>query len=382
MTRFSGVHQPGGDGPELLRGDPDPAVAHGGRRGRELPGQHADRVGRHAASGRHPLGRVARGDRPEPIEAVGEVGQPPGSVQLLGEEDVEEAQEEAGVPARAHRDVPVGHGGGLGPARVHHHETPSPRPQRGEPVGDPGGGHQAAVRGDGVGPQHEQEAGPVDVGHREEELVPEHLERREHLRQLVHRGGREAGATSQRPGEERDAQDGPVAVHGGVAHVHAHRVAPVPALEVGDPVGRLGERVVPGDRFPAVPHPPHRLADPQGVAHHVGDGGRLGADVAAAERVVPVTPDAGDAAALELHGDAAGRLAQHAGVEADLGHGPFLPEDLLQRPPDRVGDLHRTGGAPIDEDVDDRPGGAGRVVPGGEEPHPVPDRARPDSVHS
>src|SRR5437660_940580 len=82
-------------------------------------------------------------------------------------------------------------------AGVDDDELAAPFPQLRKAPGDSARRHQTAVRGQGVRPQHEKKVGPVDVGHREEELVPEHLQRGEHVRELVERGGGEASACPQ-----------------------------------------------------------------------------------------------------------------------------------------------------------------------------------------
>src|SRR5262249_35435898 len=59
-----------------------------------------------------------------------------------------------------------------------------------------------------------------------------------------------------------------------------------------------------------------------GVVVHVGERGRLGADVPAAERIGVVAADGDDPVSLDLDGDAAHRLAQVTRTEvgASLGH--------------------------------------------------------------
>src|SRR5207237_3229264 len=86
--------------------------------------------------------------------------------------------------------------------------------------------------------------------------------------------------------------------------------------DVGEPPAGLVERRVPRDRFPAIALPALGLADAVGIALHVGDGGGLGADVAAAEGIVGIAAHAADRAAFQLDRQPANRLAQHAGMEA------------------------------------------------------------------
>ena len=50
----------------------------------------------------------------------------------------------------------------------------------------------------GVGAQHQQEVGVVDVGHRDVQWAPEERLAAQHLGQLIHAGGGEAPAAAQR----------------------------------------------------------------------------------------------------------------------------------------------------------------------------------------
>ena len=136
--------------------------------------------------------RVAHG-----LEPVGERGEPAGPHQLLVEQRVEHGEQQERVGAGPDRQVPVGESGGLGAPRIDHDQPPAARLHRLEPPLDAGRGHQAAVRGQRVRAEHEEVAGAVDVGHRHQELVAEHGQRREHVGELVDGGGRVAAAAAQ-----------------------------------------------------------------------------------------------------------------------------------------------------------------------------------------
>ena len=130
--------------------------------------------------------------------------------------------------------------------------------------------------------------------------MAEHLQRREHMRQLIDRRGGEARPRPQRAVQERRGEQRRVGVHGGIAQIDAHRTAAVPALDGGDPLAGLLQRRLPGDRLPPATLSPLRLEEAVGIGLHVADGGGLGTDVAAAEGIALVSPDARDRAAVEL----------------------------------------------------------------------------------
>ncbi len=308
-------HQPRGEAAELLGGRADPAVRHRGWRRGESAGELADFAGGNAGPLRHPLRRESRRRLAQGREPVGERSQVPQVRAPFLEQDMEDREQEQGVGARADGEVLVRLGRRLGAAGIHHHQLAAALPQLVQPARDSARRHQAAVRGARIGAEHEEEAGPVDVGHRQEELVAEHLQGREHVRELVDRGGGESGARSQRAGEERDAEHRRVGVDAGVPQVERHRAPAVLPLHRRQPLAGLVESRVPGDGAPPLAFAPLGLPDAVGIALHVGDRRRLGADVPAAERVVRVATDALHRGAVHLDGETAHGFAQHAGVE-------------------------------------------------------------------
>ena len=87
-------------------------------------------------------------------------------------------------------------------------------------------------------------------------------------------------------------------------------------LEGGEPLGRLGERLVPRDRHELIgADAAQRLAHAIGIGVQIAQRHRLGAHVAAAERIRVVPADRRDLVAFGLDGETADRLAQHAGVQ-------------------------------------------------------------------
>ncbi len=304
--------EPGAKPAELLRADADAAVRHRGGRGSKGAGQVAQRLRRDAGALRHALGRKARRRLPQLREAQGAGHR---AVELLREDDLEEREQEEGIGSGPDAQVLVRGRRRLRAPGVHHHQPASALAQFVKPARDASRGHQAPVGGERVRSEHEEEMGPVHVGHRHHQLVAEHLQRGQHLRELIDGGGGEARPRSQRAGEELDAEHGGVGMDGRVADVERHRAAAVLALHLRHALARLGERRLPGHRAPAIAFPPLRLANPIRVVLDVRDGCRLRADVTLAEGIVRVAAHAGDGTALDFEREPADRLAEHAGVQ-------------------------------------------------------------------
>ncbi len=234
-------------------------------------------------------------------------------------------EQQVRVTAREDRHVLGGQPCGLGAAGVDHHDATAALADRRDPAARVGHRGDRAVGDRRVGAEHEQVVGAVDVGHRQQRVVAEHLQRREVLRELVDRGGREDVAAAQHLLQALGRQDRG-GVGGRVAEVDPHRVAAVASPQLAHPGADLGVRRGPGGRHQLAVHPVQRRAQPGGVLVQVLQGGGLGTEVAAAEHVGGVAVDAqhplaapvevrvGPAAgrSAEVHADPAVRLAQRA----------------------------------------------------------------------
>ena len=82
----------------------------------------ADVIGRHAAELGDVLGRVACHMGGELVEAMAPFRNEIAVVQALGDDDVREAERKGAIRARLRRDPEICAGGGLGVARINHHE--------------------------------------------------------------------------------------------------------------------------------------------------------------------------------------------------------------------------------------------------------------------
>ena len=93
-------------------------------------------------------------------------------------------------------------------------------------------------------------------------------------------------------------------------------------LDVREAPRHLVEGLLPADARPAVAGTAERVLLAVRIEVHVLERGRLGAEVALAERVLRVAADGADALVLHLDAQPAHGLAEVAGavVDAGLGH--------------------------------------------------------------
>ena len=89
--------------------------------------------------------------------------------------------------------------------------------------------------------------------------MAEHLERGEHLRELIDGRRRETRARSERFAKEGRRQKGGVAVHRRIADVRRERVSAVAQLNFRKAVGRFVERCFPADFRPRVARAPQGM---------------------------------------------------------------------------------------------------------------------------
>ena len=219
---------------------------------------------------------------------------------------------------------------GFGAARIDHHQGAA-RSQGLQPLGDAGGSHQAAVGGDRVGAQHQEEVGAVDIRDRQQELVPVHARAGELVRPLVHRRGAVHVRRAQRLQQGGQVGDVAEVVDVRVAQVGSDSGRAVGLLQRSQARARQCEGVVPADRQPARALAAHRRVQPVGIGLQVEDGIALGADVAATEGIVRVAADRDRAVALQLQLEAADGLAQVAGPEHGCAHGDASTQRPIRR---------------------------------------------------
>lgn len=99
---------------------------------------------------------------------------------------MQEPEHQEGIGAGADEQVLIGEIGGLGATGIYQHHLAPARADGLEPLPNGGRRHDAAVGRRGVGAEDQHEIGAIDVGDGQKELVAEHRERHEHVREVVH----------------------------------------------------------------------------------------------------------------------------------------------------------------------------------------------------
>ena len=127
----------------------------------------------------------------------------------IGETFVEQRVGDRGqqqrVRAGTDREPFVGLLRGAAAPGVDDDEPPAPRLHRLDPTREVGGRAQAPVRRVGVGAEHDEEVGAVEVGHRDRDRRSEHVPGRHVARHLVD-GRRAVALPRAQPGEQRPVE--------------------------------------------------------------------------------------------------------------------------------------------------------------------------------
>ena len=212
--------------------------------------------------------------------------------------------------------VLVGDGGGLGAARVDHHQASAARAHRLRTTAEIGHRPHAAVAGHRVGAQHQQEVAVVDVGHRHRERVAVEPATGELARHLVQRGRAEHVARAGGAQQALHVQSETQPMHVRVAQRERERIAAMLGHQRWQPARDLGVGLVPGRLDEAAVALDQGLAQAIRVVLQVFQRHRLRAQVAVAEHVLLVAAD-GDDARLRpvpdtVRAQAAAGLAQRA----------------------------------------------------------------------
>ena len=166
--RVDHVDEPGRERAELLRAGADAAVDRGALGGREVARDAPDRRRRRCRTPgpRPPARSPARGRETSSSPSTWPSALPE-LHQAFGDERVHEPEQEVRVGAGPDEEVLVGLLRGLRAARVHDDEPAAAGPDRAEPAGDVGHGHQAAVRRERVRAEDEEVVGAVEVRDRD-----------------------------------------------------------------------------------------------------------------------------------------------------------------------------------------------------------------------
>lgn len=302
--------RPRSEASHLLHARADPAVDRGAFGGRELSCEATDRVRRHTAHPRRALGGVGIRDGFEHVEAIGVRGHPAELHEAFFEDHAQHREQHPGVRSGADEHVLVGALRRFGAAGIDVDHTATAIADCAQATAHVARSHDAAVGGERVRAEREEEVGAIEIGDREEELMTEREVAREHVRELVDARRAEAVLGPQRLEHERREDHRAEVVGGGVAEVRAEGVAPVFRLHFGDAIGREGDRFVPAERLPTIADPAHRALQAIGIFVQVLQRKGFGADVTAAEGVTLVATDGDHPIALDVDLDSTHRLAE------------------------------------------------------------------------
>ncbi len=174
--RVQHVDEPAREPAELLRGDAHAPVRHGPRSAGEVPGQCADCPSRNAGGRCDTLGGETGGELPHVHDSIRETGETLQLLEAIGEDHVQEPQQQQRVGARTDEVVFACDIRGLGAPRIDdHHATAAGADLPDAPL-DVRRGHQAAVGHRGIRAEYEKEIRALEIRDRDEQGMPEHPE--------------------------------------------------------------------------------------------------------------------------------------------------------------------------------------------------------------
>ena len=142
------------------------------------------------------------------------------------------------------------------------------------------GRHQAAVRSQRVGAQHQQILRAVEIRNRNREHAAEDRRAGEHLGELIDARRRKASLAAQRAQQRRKVERGAEIVGVGVADVGRQRLGAMRVAHPAQALGRERERLLPADLLPAGGGPADRPAQPVRILLEGLEPIGLGAEIA------------------------------------------------------------------------------------------------------
>ena len=115
----------------------------------------------------------------------------------------------------------AGNFGGLGAAWVNHYNLTAAFTHGRKAFGDVGHGHHAAVGRNRIATENKKIIGVINIGNCDHELMPEHQQRCQLLRQLVDRGCTKRVFCFERAHQRRHTKQGADIVNRGIARIKA-----------------------------------------------------------------------------------------------------------------------------------------------------------------
>ena len=105
--------------------------------------------------------------------------------------DVEHSQQQLNVLTRTDKPVLISNSGSFSCPRINHQNTTSARLNPFDPTTEIRHSHHAAIRCQRVAADDDQKIRTVNISNRLQQLMPQHLQARHVMRQLIHRRCRE-----------------------------------------------------------------------------------------------------------------------------------------------------------------------------------------------
>jgi len=168
------IHQPTGQRAEGLRAGANAAINGGAFGVGQFTRQFNNGVCRHAATRRYRRRREGGHCLLHRFNAMDPVGHRAQSHPLVGKQGVDHGRQQKHVGAGTNEVVRIGHGGGLGAPGVNHHQAATAGLQGFGFAAKVGHGPHAAIAGQRVGADHQQQLRARDVGQRHRHPVAKH----------------------------------------------------------------------------------------------------------------------------------------------------------------------------------------------------------------
>ena len=162
----------------------------------------------------------------------------------------------------------------------------------------------------GLGPDDQHVIGAIDIGHRHQHLMAEHVQRCQHVGQLVDRGRRVQVLGAQVAKHQLANGQKAQVVRGRVALVHGQGVLAVALADLAQASARHVEGLVPRDGLEPVPDSHERCLQAVLVVVNVDETDHLWAHVALAERIVRIATHVSHLIAFYGQGDATDGLTE------------------------------------------------------------------------
>ena len=306
------IDQPCGRAAEVLRAGAEASVDQGGCDLHEGARQVFDVCSGDASDGCCALDGKRCQSEPQRSDTIGEPRQPTEAGAFVIENQPRYRRQQRRIGAGLNEQVLIGVCRGFRFTRVNNDEAPSPLLQITQSPLHARSAHETAIRRQRVGADDDKQTTAIDIWNRNEQLVAEHLQRSEHVGQLVQRRCRKARLGAEGAHKQRTHDHGPHAVHGGVALVDSDGISAVAPLHVSHASGQLVVGLFPAALFEIFAAFAQWQPKAVWVGVYIRQCCRLGAKVTVAQHSIWITLDGNNIRAVDLDQQPTHRFAQTA----------------------------------------------------------------------